>query len=516
MSWGGADNNHIYALTRQIHEFDAKTINLEQAYKLCDKNEYGCQEAFSYLVQHIISLSQLKKTLISGSDNNCSNVYKLSVDEIPLMVLKCSKKPKYNNDIYREFMITKRFLNPLRCITPNFVYAYHLIPPTGANGHYKALYEFVKGKGIESYLTKLTPEDLCGILLQIAFSLHIAQNSCFFTHYDLHSGNIMLVPEKLDFTYYINKKNYRVKCDYTVKIIDYGYSFACASGIGIQQPGMYGARDLSHAKIYDDIYSTGFDLVKFIGFICKHIDRANVKSRYTDFDWMWKKYVYENFTNLKIGREKLFGINYSNKCNYMRPIDFIFELLTQNKDKCKLLEISGEYNGNFTSPDVYLSYFFPVVLGKTYTYNVQNSRLTGIYHYIYTRMYQELNRLGANVQEPKAVKFDVSRCTQILNKLSQLTQEGTEDKKKYKYLIEDALACTLYLAEMNDKDWKMLQHYRVDYRPLALINTHDKFNKKLADEKYKKYNSNKFQHNSPITIKFRKNQAHSNSASLSS
>ena len=69
-------------------------------------------------------------------------------------------------------------------------------------------------------------KDLIPVLFQIYGALHKLRNQ--FTHYDLHTGNVLLteLPEYY-FSYNFNTGNnvYNVHCKYMVKIIDYGRSY---------------------------------------------------------------------------------------------------------------------------------------------------------------------------------------------------------------------------------------------------------------------------------------------------
>jgi thiamine kinase-like enzyme len=109
----------------------------------------------------------------------------------------------------------------------NFVKFYGIVP-SAENGN-KLFYEFVENAyTLENVgLDRMNIYNICGIYFQIILALSQAQNYFGFIHNDLHSGNVLLVKTpNATLSYYIPEDDiiYKVKCDYTVRIIDYGLS----------------------------------------------------------------------------------------------------------------------------------------------------------------------------------------------------------------------------------------------------------------------------------------------------
>lgn len=472
----------VSQLKPKLHLFNPSCMtNLTLAELLCDKQQFSCQEAFAYMVQYGLSLKNLTSKKISDESNRCSDVYTLSSKTRPLMILKFARKSKYDIDILREYIITKRYLNPLRAVTPNFTYAYDLLPPKNKNGHYKALYEYVMGKDLEDMVSKMLPIDLAGVFIQICLSLQIAMDACLFTHYDLHSSNILITDKPLDYVYHIGSKHYRVKCRYTVKFIDFGYSYAVGSGMGIKKPAMYGAVDLAHAKVHSDIFSTGFDFIKLVGFVYKTIRANNKEPKFKCFDWLWKKYVLDRYKNLKDAKKRYYGIKYSDVCNHVIPNNFIFELIKNNNDLCAI-ESVNQVDCCIEPPEALLCMFHPVVLGRYYEYHRRNSLLNSTYYNIMMMQYNWFVSAGITMEKPVLYSIpteDVTCHAEFLENLAHKMKfpDGRMTRKirnQYVPHINSSVACILRMSQMPHRDWKLLQKYRMYYRPLAYINSSQK------------------------------------------
>lgn len=140
-----------------------------------------------------------------------------------------------------EFFIGLQ-LNKLDC--PNFMYVYGVFscfsdisdafnqlclePTEYGRDRYFLLSEFIKGQDLQNLLRDIVFDDLLGVYFQILFALNLAHETFGFTHYDLHTSNIMLMD--LNSTVYIpylidDGSTVYVKTRYLVKIIDYGFSY---------------------------------------------------------------------------------------------------------------------------------------------------------------------------------------------------------------------------------------------------------------------------------------------------
>lgn len=103
--------------------------------------------------------------------------------------------------------------------------------------------QYFQGESLSAYLARITPDqvdnELPLLLYQVYFALSILSNQ--FTHYDLHPGNVLLVPtpnnQPVIFDYLHRPLNKRIRflCRYVVKIIDYGRAWV---GFGRRGPNV--------------------------------------------------------------------------------------------------------------------------------------------------------------------------------------------------------------------------------------------------------------------------------------
>lgn len=166
------------------------------------------------------------------------------------LVFKCSLE--INRMVEHEYAVLSR-LNTIRHYCPNFVGTVGLLPGYCSKTFYETneelreeeknlfdvkdnsmpmnylLLEYVSDidfKHVISYGDKTT---VTGILLGVLCALQIAQNKCKFTHYDLHTGNILMrkVEDNSYFAYVIdNQVICFPTCGWYPVMIDMGSSYA--------------------------------------------------------------------------------------------------------------------------------------------------------------------------------------------------------------------------------------------------------------------------------------------------
>ena len=129
-----------------------------------------------------------------------------------------------NMSALREYFIGVVAINNLRYIIPTFVYTLDYISPY-------IIYEKIPGKNMHDAIkdgTISTYDEWLYLFYQILISLEIAQRKIEFTHFDLHTGNIMLRPIQGDFSYQVNIDMYtytiNAKYGYIPILIDFGMS----------------------------------------------------------------------------------------------------------------------------------------------------------------------------------------------------------------------------------------------------------------------------------------------------
>jgi hypothetical protein len=127
-----------------------------------------------------------------------------------LVVLKAPKDPQNANDLYHEVAVAMTTLNKLRSLIPNFacVYGYfHCGAPildkagnalswcSSKSEVGYAIYENIENSHSMGELIKgdqLTLEEYLKYLVQFLYALKTAHEFCEFTHYDCHTGNILV------------------------------------------------------------------------------------------------------------------------------------------------------------------------------------------------------------------------------------------------------------------------------------------------------------------------------------
>jgi hypothetical protein len=207
------------------------------------------------------------------------------------IVIKESKNGKDGEDLAHEAFVGLYALNNLRKIIPNFMYTYALVKggafiPVGKealaffNKKNKQTYHLLaenipKAKSFGDVIKNCSNKEFISYYMQIMYSLEIAQNLYGFTHYDLHSENV-LIARKSDSAHQIlyqrpdGSERY-VETNAVATIIDYGMSFIKLNG------KTYNDRiNTLVAGLPNDTHAL-FDPYKLLGFLS--IEYLNTKNR---------------------------------------------------------------------------------------------------------------------------------------------------------------------------------------------------------------------------------------------
>lgn len=166
--------------------------------------EHKCVFKLSKSINNIISheylVSQDVNTLDKYSRNFCRSI---GIIECNIDITNKSKNPFYIEDDKKKCTIKKLVI----------------------------LYEYVNGKSLSHMIRSISINDavIVSIMKQVILSLCIAQREYDFTHYDLHTDNIIILtcdPNE-SFLYVINETNQFIipSHGYYPVIIDYGYSY---------------------------------------------------------------------------------------------------------------------------------------------------------------------------------------------------------------------------------------------------------------------------------------------------
>jgi hypothetical protein len=199
---------------------------------------------------------------------------------------------------------------------------------SGVNLETNLIIENIEGNTFSNYLLGNTFnfKDYLFILIQIALSLEIAQNTCCFVHYDLTPWNIMIKPcDQSVYDYVINyEKIYRIRTSLMPIIIDYGKSHITYNNIHHGLINMYKSSSIqdiisilltSVDKILsrNELNDNGVNLMKLCNFISNTGYSSGVFSRIQKL---------KRFININT---KYSVLTKSNKYELeeKRPIDFV-------------------------------------------------------------------------------------------------------------------------------------------------------------------------------------------------
>ena len=166
--------------------------------------EYRCVFKMSNSMNNIISHEYLVSQDMNTLDKYCHSFYRsIGLIECNVDINNKSKNPFHIEDNNRKGIVKKLVI----------------------------LYEYINGKSLSRMIRSSSIKDtvVVSILKQVILSLCIAQREYDFTHYDLHTDNILVMTCDVDtsFLYVINETNQFLipSCGYYPVIIDYGYSY---------------------------------------------------------------------------------------------------------------------------------------------------------------------------------------------------------------------------------------------------------------------------------------------------
>ena len=168
-------------------------------------------------------------------------VYILNILKNIKVVIKFSNdhsNESYDDIIY-EYFIGIYQINRLRYTVPNFVYTFGIFKCNiDKNNNFctrndKTTYpfilmEYIEGDNMRNLLkNKLQFSEYLGIFIQLLIALEVAQRTIDFTHFDLHTNNVMCKPLKSNIHYNVplDDRLYKVTCiKYLPVCIDFGMS----------------------------------------------------------------------------------------------------------------------------------------------------------------------------------------------------------------------------------------------------------------------------------------------------
>lgn len=160
-----------------------------------------------------------------------------------LFVLKAPRKPE-NDNLTHEVIVGVYGVNQLRSSVLNFSTVYgglRCSPPVIDEDSKKvltfcssekdlvtyALYENIApADTAKKFLETCSVQEFLNMYLQIVYALRLAKDVCDFTHYDLHSSNVLIrkLDKEYELVYETEKGVEYIRSNFVASIIDYGYS----------------------------------------------------------------------------------------------------------------------------------------------------------------------------------------------------------------------------------------------------------------------------------------------------
>lgn len=183
------------------------------------------------------------------------------------IVVKKAKNFKFDEITIRDFCIGIS-LNKILNKAPFFVRT------LGCFEHKKHFYiatEFIDGINLKTYIQdkKSNFIGFLNIFFQILLGLEVAQEKLNFCHYDLHTDNVILVPQNQPFEVSLYGQNYVVKHAYKPVMIDFGLSSIHTKGHTL------GQKSLETKGIYNYL-SPGYDIYIFLLFCIDIAQSSNM------------------------------------------------------------------------------------------------------------------------------------------------------------------------------------------------------------------------------------------------
>lgn len=234
-----------------------------------------------------------------GSKSKQGMVNKSIIFDNIYIVVKKAKSSKFDEITLRDFCVGIN-LNKILNEVPFFV---RTIGCFQYKNQFHIATEFIDGINLKTFIQNERSKfsDFLNIFFQILLGLEVAQNRLNFGHYDLHTDNVILVPQQLQpIKISLYGYDYTIKHAYKPVMIDFGLSSIYTKGQTI------GQKSLETKGIYDHL-SPGYDIYIFLLFCIDIAQSCNIS-------------IFKGITDL------LFFFKYETNLS--------MELLTNNHIKC--------------------------------------------------------------------------------------------------------------------------------------------------------------------------------------
>lgn len=192
-----------------------------------------------------------------GSKSKQGVVSKSLIFDNFYIVVKRAKTSKFDEITTRDFCVGIN-LNKIINEAPFFV---RTLGCFNHKNQFHIATEFVDGISLKTFIQnpKTTFYDFLNVFFQILLGLEVAQNKLNFSHYDLHTDNVILVPQNQELKVSLYGCNYTIKNKYRPVMIDFGLSSVHTKGQTL------GQKNLENKCIYNHI-TPGYDIYIFLLF----------------------------------------------------------------------------------------------------------------------------------------------------------------------------------------------------------------------------------------------------------
>lgn len=201
-----------------------------------------------------------------GSKSKQGVVVQATIFDSVNVVLKKAKSSDFDEITLRDFCVGT-LLNKIINNAPFFV---RTLGCFNFKNKFYISTEFIDGINLKAFLQSKTStfNQFLNIFFQILLGLEMAQDKLKFTHYDLHTDNVILVQTNETICVSLHGNEYIIKNWYKPVMIDFGLSSACVKGKTL------GQKRLEHKCIFPHI-SPGYDMYIFLLFCIDVVQKTN-------------------------------------------------------------------------------------------------------------------------------------------------------------------------------------------------------------------------------------------------
>jgi hypothetical protein len=439
-----------------------------------------------------------------------------------LYILKATRNI-LNDELTHELAVGLLGTNRLRQYCPNFAYIYggfRCSPPviedkevkafcttSDRNGIQYVVYENVNLEGktisLADYVKTCTGQQFLNVYLQVLYALDKAVEICDFTHYDLHSENVLIRPLPFEGKAYIpymsdSGKFIKLECENIATIIDFGYSH-----IRTSKGNNFGLFGLQSYSVLPDASFPMYDAYKLLMFSALSMVTAENQSAYEMAEKIFKFFNQEedlvdclnnqNSLYYSLPYAKDFTLKHKDLIRFIRSncdCSFITDLSESTKEEKAKMLVCQDQCYSFDQIDTRtrpVGYSSPSSLwslyDKAYLYqNVKKEEYVKLLKSFEKEMKEETEEgyKALETLEKVAIDFSSADFGDISQKEVKELSERFENMTKYLLLLRDVI---IYLETMVEVVNKFIE---IGFPSSKVVNK-NKGNIVKLEEEYKKY-----------------------------